>query len=211
MITIIYVLFNIYTIYTHMIKKLIIWILPIVAIISLIIPVFCNANENTTAHISLSIKAWPLIIWTTNESLIISWSVWWSAIWQFNTGSFRVYDLNWSTEYWTTISATDLLLISNTKSNTIPAKNIWIKKWDGPIVLSGSYNNEVKINNDLNEYQQIDLPIKYFSNDAKNRILWKYGDNPRIKIDIPLQAYVWCTNASPCKYKWTITYTLYEN
>lgn len=192
-------------------KKFIVRILPIIATLSLVIPNFCNANKSATAKISLSIKAWPLIIWTTNEKLSISWSIWWDAIWQFSTDSFRVYDLNWSTEYWTTISATDLFLISDITKNIIPAKNIWIKKWNGPTILSGSYNSELKINNNLNEYQPIDLPVRYFYNYAKNWILWKYGDNPQIKINIPLEAYSWCTNNSPCKYKWTITYTLYEN
>lgn len=211
LIIIINVLFKFWYFITGMNKKFIIRILPIIAVISFMIPLFCNAKKSATAKISLSIKAWPLIIWTTDETLSISWTIWWSAIWQFSSGSFRVLDLNWSTEYWTTISATDLLLVSDTTTNRIPANNIWIKKWDGPTTLSGSDNSELKINSDLDEYQQIDLPVRYFYNYAKNWIVWKYWDNPRIKIDIPLEAYAGCTNSSPCRYKWTITYTLYEN
>lgn len=192
-------------------NKIVVWILSVSAVLSVLFLSFSFAKQVLTANISLGIESWPLVIWTEWQTLSISWTVWWYAVWQFDTGSFRVLDLNWSSEYWTTISSTDLFLLSGTTPNTISAENIFLKKWSGPITLSGLDNTGVVINDALNEYQPINLPVRYFSNDTKNWILWKYWDNPEIMIYIPFDAYDGCDILSfSCKYIWTINYTLYE-
>ena len=127
-------------------------------------------------------------------------------------------DQNWSTKYWTTISATDLVSGSGDDEKVIPSSNIKIKRWnDTPTMLSwwyeGVYNTWVIINPILSGYQSLDKPIKYFiydSDDVPNWKLWMYGDNPEILIDLSEWNFSWCTNSNPCTYKWTITYTLYE-
>ena len=186
--------------------------------ISLIVSIFWISNciaeneSNVTTQLLLSIIWWRLNIWISGDWITLH-GTWWSFVtWQFNYDSFWVDDQNGSTKYWTTISTTDLVYKSGDIVRVISWENIGIKMWDGVHTISGLDNPWITINPELSgSYKPLNWPIKYVSYDTPNGILWIYGDNPEIIVNIPLEASSWCTQKFPCKYKWTITYTLYED
>lgn len=163
-----------------------------------------------SARITVSIQAWPLIIGTKNNTLKL-YGKWWDTVtWQFDTWAFRVNDQNWSIRYRTTLSATDMIFSKSGDTKTISSSNIKIKKWIWPFVETWEYNSWLMISTTLNNRTALDKPVRYFFNDATNWILGIYWDNPEISIDIPVEISIWCNEIDPCKFIWTITYTLYE-
>jgi hypothetical protein len=171
----------------------------------------CLAEQpNYTARIFLNVKPGSLVIGTTDSSgalINMVGNMWNTVTWRFDTWAFWVDDHNWSTKYWTTISATDLV----SGSGRISAENIKLKMWDGPILLSSwDVNTGLMINPQLSWFVPINNPVRYFYNNQANWILWRYWDNPEISIKIPNNLSFGCTVIHPCEFKWTITYTLYE-
>lgn len=174
-------------------------------------------NPHQEAQMIIDITAWPLTIWISGNTLKLNWTGWSIITWKFDTGTFWVDDQNWSTKYWTTISATDLVYESGDIKKVISNQNIQIKKWDeGLTRLHWSQwieNELVGINPALDSFQSLDKPIKYFTSDwagTPNWKLCKYGNAPEIQIDLSDWDFSWCTTNFPCTYKWTLTYTLYE-
>lgn len=178
----------------------------------------CNAeNQHQEAQMIIDITAWPLTIWISGNTLKLN-GTWWNIItWKFDTGTFWVDDRNWSTKYWTTISATDLIYESGDIKKIISNQNIKIKRWDEGLTRlhwSEWIENElIQINPTLDNFQSLDRPIRYFTSDWEGTPNWKlckYGNAPEIQIDLSVWDFSWCTTNFPCTYKWTLTYTLYE-
>jgi len=192
----------------------------VIVTLSLLVLSFFWINKCTAADshsqveetkILLSVRWWILNIWIS-WGLLTLHGTWWSIVtWQFSDNAFWVNDWNWSTKYWTTVSATDLKYASGDEVRIIPAENIMIKKWDGPHTMTWLDNPWIRLNDELSGYQSLGWPVKYFIYDNPNGILWLYWDTPEILIDIPQEASIGCHTSFPCVYKWTITFTLYED
>jgi hypothetical protein len=152
--------------------------------------------------------AWwePWAITIRGTGLTFSGGIFWSSTWQLIEQQFSDYfkvddQKGTNSWYYTTISITDL-----TWSNgTIPNTSIQFKAW-WLTLLEWMPNPRVTLGSGLNNYQTFNWTLTYIKRDTAENyfVKAKYGDTPRIKVDIP--AY-----QETDSYRATITYTLYEN
>ena len=119
---------------------------------------------------------------------------------------FRVEDMKWSSSgYYTTISASDLVWTINGKQYSIPKSNISLKvNMFGTI--SWKINGQVTKNSKFERFYPLGEEVMFIKRESWTEawLFWKYWARSSIQIAIP--AYTPVTT-----YKWTITYTLYDN
>lgn len=163
---------------------------------------------------------------STNTNVLVTitpWDVCIGSEWEFNFGSitvstssqmlsgsfaseFWVEDLKWADEwYYTTVQMSGDLVGSG--SNTIPSANIAMMAPSGIVVLGGSSNTRVVVDNAISSsYQALDASLTLIKRDSATNdgILWRYGTIPSLQIEIPAYQAVGT-------YSGTLVYTFYEN
>ena len=167
-----------------------------------------------SAQIVLSVNKWELTIWTETWNLNL-WQVNVSnssqeLSWSFGADSFWVEDMKWvESWYYTTISVTDLTW--SVASHVIPANNISLKTaWNTPTNISWATASEAKVIfwEWITSWHSGSTPVNYFQRlntaTADAWRVWKWWDNLQIKVNIP-------AHTPSDTYRWTITYTLYDN
>jgi hypothetical protein len=166
------------------------------------------------AKINLSVIKWTLTIWTetwnlnlwqvnvSNSAQELSWSFW--------ANSFWVEDMKWlETGYYTTISVTDLNW--TVSGHSISANNVSLKTaWSMPSDISWATVEDAKVVfwEWITSWHNGSWQVNYFQRlntaTADAWRVWKWWDNLQIKVNIP-------AHTPYDTYRWTITYTLYDN
>ncbi len=182
------------------------------------LPVRCFANSSSPSssdlsaetEIILTIEEWQLSIGTDGEeSVTLSGGMAASLTEKIVTKSleklFRVEDLKWSSKWYrTTISVTDMTWSVENAVYTIPAANIYLKATN--LVKESWTGEDVVLTSSLSDFQSMEEPVTFIQRGTWTTawLLWKYGATPELKVVVP-------ANMPGTTYKWTITYTLYEN
>lgn len=185
-----------------------------------------NAAENKwskSADVNLAVEAWELTIWTTDLGTITTWgtvsgnvasinlgtgNAWETLSGKYNSNSaFYVSDLKWSATGWyTTVSVTDLTWV--TTDWVISKNHVFFKAGEEWVnLMTWTENTSVIIDSARSDYVSMANQLTYIKREnwtgGANK-LWIYGNDPRLKVEIP--------QFTPAdKYHWTITYTLFEN
>ncbi len=174
-----------------------------------------NASEDNNhwidLNIELTIEEWQLSIGTNGwtETVTLSGSM--AASLESKTVEksleklFRVEDLKWSSKWYrTTISVTDMTWSVENVVYTIPAENIYLKATE--LVKESWIGEGVVLTESLSDFRSMKDPVTFIQRWTWTTawLLWKYGARPELKVVVP-------ANMPGTTYKWTITYTLYEN
>ena len=157
---------------------------------------------------------WTLTIWTEIWNLNL-WEVYVSnnaqeLSWSFGANSFWVEDMKWvETGYYTTISVTDLNW--TVSGHSISANNVYLKTaWNEPSYISWATVSDSKVIfwDAIKSWHNGSTPVNYFQrlNTSASEAwrLWKWWDNLHVRVIIP-------AHTPYDTYRWTITYTLYDN
>lgn len=176
-----------------------------------------------TADVNLAVNEWNLTIGTTDEGTITSWwtvdgnvasinlgtgDAWDTLSWKYESNSaFYVSDLKWSATGWyTTVQVSDLS--GKNTDGVITKDHVFFKAWEEKVnLMTWTANTAVVIDSTRNDYVAMTTALTYIKRDnwaEGAHKLWIYGNDPRLKVEIPLY-----TPAD--QYKGIITYTLYEN
>jgi len=172
-----------------------------------------NSNNTTTTGRNITIELPSMTIWTPTYWLNIStWFVvsFQSQTWEFNftweENTFRVNDTKGYTWWYTTIQLS-WDLINSWWDFSIPQENISFKANDTIAILEWYASSWVILATWINEYNILtwiyDYIIKAVTPECSSCIIWKYGNNPSLKVTIP--AY-----QKADTYNGTLIFTLYN-